>query len=64
MPSISRLLRTLGNDQAVANASILLESRQREEWLVAGLARRLDRSEGMRQAAPGDDSGVSARTAI
>lgn len=64
MPSISSFLRAIGNERAVANASTVLEARQREEWLVAGLARRLDRHEGTNQAAPGDDSGVSARTAI
>lgn len=64
MLSFTSFLRGLGNEQAITNVSILLQSRQREAWLVAGLARRLDRREGTSQAAPGDDSGVSARMAI
>ncbi|MFP5255532.1 MAG: hypothetical protein ACLGI8_06740 [Acidimicrobiia bacterium] len=64
MPSLTSLLRALGNERAVANASALLESRRREDWLVAGLARRLDRHEGVDQATSGGDSGVAARTAI
>lgn len=64
MPSLSSLIRALGNEGAIANATALLDGRRREDWLVAGLARRLDRHEGVHQAATGDDSGVSARTAI
>lgn len=64
MPSLTSFLRALGNEQAVANASVLLDLRRQEDWLVAGLARRLDRHEGTNQRAPGDDSGVPARTAI
>jgi hypothetical protein len=64
MPSLMSLLRALGNEQAVANAAVLLELRRQEDWLVAGLARRLDRHEGTSQAAQGEDSGVPARTAL
>lgn len=64
MPSLTSLLRALGNERAVANANALLDIRRQEDWLVAGLARRLDRHEGVPQASPGDDSGVPARTAI
>jgi hypothetical protein len=41
MPSITSALRSLGNDGAVANARHWLEERQREDWLVAGLTRRI-----------------------
>ena len=64
MPSLTSLLRALGNEQAVANASAVVEARRQEDWLVAGLARRLDRREGEGQAARCDDHEVSARTAI
>jgi len=42
MPSISTLLRSLGNDGALTNARTVLDEREREDWLIAGLALRLD----------------------
>jgi hypothetical protein len=42
MPSISTLIRSLGNDGALANARTVLDEREREDWLIAGLALRLD----------------------
>lgn len=42
MPLMSGLLRALGNDRAVANVQAVLEARQREAWLVAGVARRVE----------------------
>jgi hypothetical protein len=41
MPSITTLLRSLGNDGALANVEAVLEERQRQDWLVAGLTRRI-----------------------
>lgn len=40
---LTTFLRSLGNDRAQANAGAFLEERQREDWLVQGLSRRLDR---------------------
>lgn len=42
MPSITEVLRTLGNNGAVANALRALDARDHEERLVSSLARRLD----------------------
>jgi hypothetical protein len=42
MASLPTLLRTLGTRGAVSNARAALVHRQREDWLVASLARRLD----------------------
>lgn len=42
MLPLTTLLRTLGNDGAVANARTVLEHQQRETWLVQGLSRRLE----------------------
>jgi hypothetical protein len=39
---LTTLLRSFGNDGAVTNVQTVLESRQREDWVVEGLARRLD----------------------
>jgi len=51
------LVRSLGNDRAVANVTAILNDRQREDWLVQGLTLRLDqpagaalRPEGLRAA--------------
>lgn len=41
MPSITTLLRSLGNDGALANVEAVLEERQRQDWLVAGLTLRI-----------------------
>jgi hypothetical protein len=64
MPSITSLLRALGPERAVQNATVALEARRREEWLVAGLARRLDQHEGESQIAGDRDSGVPTAIAI
>lgn len=45
MPSMTNLLRSLGNEGALDNVRVVLEARQREEWLVAVLARRLEARE-------------------
>lgn len=42
MPSLSTFLRSLGNDGALSNARTALDAREHEDWLVAGLALRLD----------------------
>jgi len=42
MPSISSVLRLLGNDGALRNVRAVLDDRKRDDWLIAGLARRLD----------------------
>jgi hypothetical protein len=39
---LTTFVRSLGNDGALANARAVLEARQREDWLVQGLAHRLD----------------------
>ncbi len=41
---LTTFVRSLGNDGARANAQAVLDDRVREDWLVEGLARRLDRS--------------------
>lgn len=41
MPSITSLLRSLGNAGAIASAQRAIEVRDREDWLVAGLSRRI-----------------------
>jgi hypothetical protein len=51
MPSISTLLRSLGNDGALANVEAVLEERQRQDWLVAGLTRRIAAHDRDRAAA-------------
>ncbi len=40
---LTTFVRSMGNDRALANARAVLEARQREDWLVQGLAHRLDR---------------------
>jgi len=42
MPSLSTFLRSLGNDGALMNVRTVLDDREREDWLIAGLALRLD----------------------
>lgn len=46
---LTTFVRSLGNDRAVANAQASLAVRRREDWLVLGLAHRLERQ---RLAAP------------
>jgi hypothetical protein len=41
MPSISELLRSLGNAGALTNVRTVLDDQTREDWLIAGLALRL-----------------------
>jgi hypothetical protein len=41
---LTTFVRSLGNDGALANARAALEAREREDWLVQGLASRLDRA--------------------
>ena len=55
---LTTFVRSLGNDGALANARAVLDARVREDWLVQGLARRLERVErlvvrGASPAAPG-----------
>ena len=39
---LTTFVRSLGNDRALANARTVLEVRRTEDWLVQGLARRLE----------------------
>lgn len=41
VPQLTTLLRNLGNPGAVANVQSVLADRQREDWIVQGLAQRL-----------------------
>ena len=41
---LTTFVRSLGNDGAVANAQAVLDARVLEDWLVKGLAHRLERS--------------------
>jgi hypothetical protein len=42
MPSLTSFIRSLGNDRAVSNARFSIEVHVREDWLVAGLVRRIE----------------------
>jgi hypothetical protein len=42
MPSLSTFLRSLGTDGALTNARTVLDAREQEDWLIAGLALRLE----------------------
>ncbi|HEX4868962.1 MAG TPA: hypothetical protein VFV32_15225 [Acidimicrobiales bacterium] len=64
MPSITSFLRALGPERAVHNAAVPLEARRREEWLVAGLVRRLDQHDGGSRIAGDRDSDVPTTIAI
>jgi hypothetical protein len=55
---LTTFVRSLGNDGARANARAALELAAREDWLVQGLARRLDR-----QPAAGAAAVTAARAA-
>jgi len=48
---ITSFVRSLGNAGALANARRAVEARAREDWLVDGLARRLDSPALARDAA-------------
>jgi hypothetical protein len=50
MTSVINWLRSLGNAGALANASVLLQERRREEWTVAALAMRLPAAPAARAA--------------
>ena len=39
---LTTFVRSLGNDGALANARTVLDARRHEDWLVQGLARRLE----------------------
>jgi hypothetical protein len=41
---LTTFVRSLGNDGALANAEAVLDAQVREDWLVQGLARRLEQS--------------------
>ena len=43
MNPLTTFVRSLGNDRALANARAMVEKRQREDWIIQGLASRLDR---------------------
>ena len=40
---LTTFVRSLGNDGALANAQAVLDARAREDWIVQGLTRRLER---------------------
>lgn len=42
MNRLIELLRSLGNEGAVANARLVLDEHRRDEWLVRSLVRRLE----------------------
>jgi hypothetical protein len=39
---LTTFVRSLGNAGALANVRTVLDDRRREDWMVQGLARRLD----------------------
>ena len=42
MNPLTTFVRSLGNDGALRNAQAVLDAHHREDWLVQGLARRLE----------------------
>ena len=42
MNPLTTFVRSLGNDRALANAQAVLDARRQEDWLVQGLAHRLE----------------------
>jgi hypothetical protein len=42
MNPLTTFVRSLGNDGALANVRTVLDARRHEDWLVQGLARRLE----------------------
>lgn len=60
MPSISTLLRSLGNDGALVNVRQALDDRERDDWLIAGLALRLDEWDRAIKADPERQAGHAA----
>lgn len=63
MPSIATALRALGADGARTNAQAELDRRIREEWLVAGLLRRIEEQEREAGLGRGVGRSVSVRGA-
>jgi len=53
---LTTFVRSLGNAGALANVRAVLDTRESEDWLIQGLARRLERS-----APPAD---VTTRPAV
>ena len=51
MNLLTTFVRSLGNDGALASAQAGLEAQTREDWLVQGLARRLEQSDASTEAA-------------
>ena len=43
MNPLTTFVRSLGNDRALANATAMIDARKREDWIIQGLASRLDR---------------------
>jgi hypothetical protein len=43
---LTTLVRSLGNDRALANAGATMEAMKREDWIIQGLSLRLDRLPG------------------
>lgn len=48
---LTTFVRSLGNDGALANAQSVLAARAREDWLVQGLAGRLEHKDSTTAAA-------------
>jgi hypothetical protein len=59
MNPLTTFVRSLGNDGALANAQTVLDARRHEDWLVHGLARRL---ESTGPSAPAADRRIAATT--
>jgi hypothetical protein len=57
---LTTLVRSLGNDGAVANARAVLDATAREDWLVQGLVHRLDRAAAPTTVVPATPSIPSA----
>jgi len=60
MPSITDLVRSLGNDGARTNARLAIEARRREEWAVTALVLRLAEAEPQVSAASRHDATAGA----
>jgi hypothetical protein len=39
---LTTFVRSLGNDRALANARTVLDAHRHEDWIIQGLARRLE----------------------
>lgn len=60
MPSITDLVRSLGNDGALTNAQRAIEVRRREEWVVTSLVLRLKEAEAQAAGTPRRDATAGA----